>query len=195
MNKRKHEHRSETGIHVAFSGLRAVLGRVVGRIVKPQDVDDILQETFIRAYVASQKTEIRHPRAFMLRTARNLALNQVTSVYYTRTQQTEDIASSSVYPTTETLESEFETEERFLGFCRAVRALPEQCRRVFILKKVYGLSQREIAQHLDIAQSTVEKHVAKGVLMCMQSMKQQGHDLDTADGKAASERKPRAANG
>lgn len=162
----------------AFLEYREMLSRLVGRIVRWHQVDDILQETFIRTYVASQKTEIRHPRAFMLRTARNLALNEVTSAHETRTQQAEEFSHPSVYLTTETLESELESQERFLAFCRAVRSLPGQCRRVFVLKKVYGLSQREIARYLDIAESTVEKHVAKGVLACAQSMKAQGYSVD-----------------
>ncbi len=179
------------GLLSAFLDFRDVLGRLIGRIVRAQDVDDILQETFIRTYVASQKTQIRHPRAFMLRTARNLALNQVTSAHHTRLHQTEDFSPSSVNGVTETLESELESEERFLGFCRAVRQLPVQCRRVFVLKKVYGLSQRDIAQHLGIAESTVEKHVAKGLLACLQSMQAQGHAVGAGDEAGGSDLKER----
>jgi RNA polymerase sigma-70 factor (ECF subfamily) len=47
-----------------------------------------------------------------------------------------------------------------------VAQLPLQCRRAFLLKKVYGLSQKEIAGYLGISESTVEKHVAKGLLHC-----------------------------
>lgn len=171
------------GLLPAFLDCRDVLARLVGRIVRPCDVDDVLQETFIRTYVASQTSEIRHPRAFMLKTARNLALNQSTSAHSTRTVATEDLGAPAVYALkTETLESQFESRERFLAFCRAVRSLPEQCRRVFILKKVYGLSQREIAQYLEISESTVEKHVAKGLLMCMESMRDMGFDGGFGDG-------------
>lgn len=163
-----------------------MLRRLVGRIVNPHDVDDILQETFIRTYAASEKTEIRHPRSFMLRTARNLALNHVTSAYSKRTQM-EDFSSIEVYGSEESLESQFESKERFLGFCRAVRDLPAQCRRVFVLKKVYGLSQEEIAAYLGISPSTVEKHVAKGLLLCKESMHAMGHAVGEAS-KASVER-------
>lgn len=180
-------------LSAAFSRCRRLLSRAVGQIVRPQDVDDILQETFIRAYVASQTTEIRHPVSFMLKTARNLALNQATSAYSTRVQHTEDFAESMVY-TTEGLDSQVEAREKFLGFCRAVRQLPVQCRRVFVLKKVYGLSQKEIAEYLGISESTVEKHVAAGLLMCMRSMRAMGYSIGEHDGPEAKRRRQKATH-
>lgn len=173
------------GLLSAFLECRDLLGRIVRRLVRTDDVDDILQETFIRAYVAAKKTEIRHPRAFMLKTARNVAMNQLLSAENQRTRTIADFADSPVYLGTDTLESEFESKERFLGFCRAVRALPVQCRRAFVLKKVYGMSQQEIAEYLGISESTVEKHVAKGLLLCARSMRDAGHAPDGESPRAA----------
>ena len=83
----------------------------------------------------------------------------------------EDLSLPEVYQlTTESPESELDSNQRFVTFCRAVGGLPEQCRRAFILKKVYGLSQQEIADRLGITQSTVEKHIAKGLMMCREYM-------------------------
>lgn len=186
---------SETASLVsAFLGFRRFLRRFVGRIVKPHDIDDILQETFIRAYAASEKTEILHPRSFMLKTARNLALNHVTSAYNKRTQM-EDYSSAEVYSIEESVESQFESRERFLGFCRAVRDLPAQCRRVFVLKKVYGLSQQEIADYLGISPSTVEKHVAKGLLMCRESMQAMGYATGDASNAVTERAEKGSSNG
>lgn len=173
----------------AFLECRNGLKRLVARIVNPHDVDDILQETFIRACAAAEKTTIRHPRSFMLKTAQNLALNHVTSAYQRRTQ-IEDFTCSDVSPLTEPLESEMESKERFLGFCRAVRALPPQCRRVFVLRKVYGLTQQEIAESLDISESTVEKHIAKGLLMCKGLMRDMGHLDDESSAEDRAETRP-----
>ncbi len=45
----------------------------------------------------------------------------------------------------------------------AIDELTPRVREVFELRKVYGLKQREIAERLGISQSTVEKHIAKGL--------------------------------
>ena len=63
------------------------------------------------------------------------------------------------------------SDDEFAKFCEAVRFLPEQCRRAFVLRKVYGFSQREIAEVMSIAESTVEKHIALGVKRTMLRMK------------------------
>ena len=41
--------------------------------------------------------------------------------------------------------------------------LPIKCRKVFVLRKVYGYSQAEIAKKLGISLSTVETHITKGM--------------------------------
>ena len=64
------------------------------------------------------------------------------------------------------LEKNVESKERFIHFCRATDTLSADVKRVFLLKKVYGMRQKEIAELVGLSESTVEKHVAKGLLMC-----------------------------
>lgn len=54
-----------------------------------------------------------------------------------------------------------------------VAALPTQCRRVFTLRKVYGLSPREIADRLGLSVSTVEKHLVKAVRLCSEGLQRE----------------------
>jgi len=151
----------------AFLRFRSRLARTVARIVQPDDIEDIVQETFLRCYRATAKTTVRHPRSFMLTTARNLALNHVARADNRLTGKVDSFDDSAVplYQEAPT-ESDPEVHERFLMLCRAVRSLPVQCRRAFVLKKVYGLSRKEIATYMDLSESTVQKHIAKGMVMC-----------------------------
>lgn len=157
---------------------RPLLFRVIGRIVRPNEIEDIVQETFVLSYAAARNQKIANPRAFMLRTARNIALNHVGSAERRLHCSLEDLDNEELWTqTATTIESQFQSDERFLAFCRGVAELPVSCRRVFILKKVYGLSQKEIASYLGLSASTVEKHVAKGMLMTARYMTNKGHPV------------------
>lgn len=158
-----------------FMRFRVQLGRVVGRIVQPHDIEDIVQETFVRCYEATRTTPIRHPRSFLVTTARNLAINHVVRADNKRTDRVAPFDESAVPSYVPPLERGAESEEQFLLLCRAVSKLPVQCRRAFILKKIYGLSRKEIASYMGISESTVQKHVAKGLLLCSEYLERAGY--------------------
>jgi RNA polymerase sigma-70 factor (ECF subfamily) len=155
-------------IYMAFRG---VMGRAVRRIVPNRDVEDILQEAFVRSYEAQRRTPILDARAFLLRTATNLALNHVARAGYRTTGSFDELdAERAADQETQPPDVQVDADRRFMSFCRAVGSLPEQCRRVFVMKKIYGMSQEQIAAELGIAQSTVEKHIARGLLLCREAM-------------------------
>ena len=159
----------------AFMGCRAALAKAVGRIVRWHDIDDILQDAYVRSFEAANRQEISNPRAFLLRTATNLALNHVSRAGYKRTAAMEDSPDSDVYlDEGASPQEQLDAERQFLAFCRAVGGLPEHSRRAFVLMKVYGLSQQEVAARLGISESTVEKHVAKGLATCRAYMESSG---------------------
>jgi RNA polymerase sigma factor (sigma-70 family) len=153
-------------IYDEFMRCRCYLGLVISRIVRGRDVEDIVQETFLRAYEASGNHRIRHPRAFLVKTARNLALNNISKMA-NRDEVKVDISEApSVYLETGSAENSAELEQRLAIFCKAVQRMPKQARRAFILKKVYGLNRRDIALEMGLSESTVKKHIAKGMVVC-----------------------------
>ncbi|MEJ0039194.1 MAG: RNA polymerase sigma factor [Gammaproteobacteria bacterium] len=149
---------------------RPVLTRLVARFVRPHEIEDIVQETFVRSYVAASKETIRNPRAFILQTARNLVLDHLKSAQKRLSCSLEDLVDLEAMAQPGSTEGEYEWQEKFVFFCEAVGELPLQCRRIFILKKVYGLTHDEIAGYLEISESTVNKHIVKGMVMVVQRM-------------------------
>jgi RNA polymerase sigma factor (sigma-70 family) len=176
MNKRP-----QNGVESMYLACRGMLARAVRGIVNRHDVEDVLQEAFVRSFEAEGSRTIHDARAFLLRTARNVALDHVSSASYRRTGSLHALDEDHFIDQAAPVEAQVDSEQRFLAFCEAVGSLPEQCRRVFVLRKVYGLSQVEIAQRLGIAESTVEKHIAKGLLLCSQRMR---HGAPPAASKA-----------
>lgn len=168
----------------SFLGNKPLLCRIVGRIVRPDDIEDIVQETFLHSFTASNRQQIENPKAFMAKTARNLALNHVGRAEQRLNQSIEELVGleGEFEELTPSLESQHQSAEEFMVFCRAVAELPLVCRKVFILKKVYGLGQKEIARYLGISESTVEKHVAKGLLLAADYMGKHGYRKDSGAG-------------
>jgi len=164
----------------SFFSCKPLLSRVIGRIVRPNEIEDIVQETFVLSYAAARHQNIANPRAFMLRTARNIALNHVGAAGQRLHCSLEDLHDDELISHVSNVEAQVQSDERFLMFCRAVAELPVGCRRVFILKKVYGLSQQEIADYLGLSPSTVEKHVSRGMLMTARYMQSKGFGIGAA---------------
>ena len=164
-------------IRDVFLSMRLEVARVVSRIVAPHEVEDIVQETYVRLCQVARPEHIQHPKSYMFRTARNLALDSVkradNRLREPWSERSEEGLGNAGAGFDEVLQQAASSEE-FGRFCEAVELLPVQARRVFVLKKVYGYSQREIADELGLAQSTVEKHVALAVRRCAQYMSEQG---------------------
>ena len=166
------------GMYRVFLSLRAVIARSVMGIVPPKEVEDIVQETYVRACQVERKTTINTPRSFLLKTARNLALDHVkraesrlaVSLGDDEPSALDTIAGRDVRAD-ETFEDVASNEE-FALFCEAVRHLPVQCRRAFVLKKVYGYSRREIAQLMGLTENTVQTQIARGMKRCTYFMEQ-----------------------
>lgn len=145
---------------------------LISRMVKHDDIDDIVQETFIRSYEANLKQEIKYAKSYMLQTAKNIAFNHNSKWDNKFNDSLEGFIEPPKGLSSNNFEEDFESKERFLSFCKATDQLSGSVRKCFILKKVYGLSQKEIAQYLQLSESTVEKHVAKGLLKSIQYMEQ-----------------------
>ncbi|WP_057831199.1 RNA polymerase sigma factor [Colwellia sp. TT2012] len=172
-----------------FISTRKHISFLISHIVKPDDIDDIVQETFVKTYEADLKQEIKYVRSYMLKTAKNLALNHVAKWDNKYKDSLEDFTEPPVQLTSTKVEDDYESKEQFLFFCRATEQLSGSVRKCFILKKVYGLSQKEIASYLKLSESTVEKHIAQGLLKSARFMERMnhphGHSLSAKDKKVA----------
>ena len=163
-------------IRDVFLSIRLGIARAVSKIVPPHEVEDIVQETYVRLCQVGAPEQIHHPKSYLYRTARNLALDSLKRAENRVTEHWDEDVHAGHDSTWAGLDETYEqvaSSEEFGHFCEAVRRLPVQARRVFVLKKVYGYSQREIASELGLAESTVEKHVALAVRRCAVYMQEQ----------------------
>lgn len=158
--------KKESGIVDTFLNYESAIKRFLGRILyRPEDVDEIAQETFLKAYSAKHKSEIQSPKAYLFRVAKNIALRELTRKSAKMTDYLEDALAKDdgVICGLDSLEDELMAEQKISDYCSAVVNMPPQCRKVFLMRKVHAKSHKEIATRLNISTSAVEKHIANGV--------------------------------
>jgi len=167
------------GLLEVYERARRHIAAAIRSLVRPADVEDILQEAFLRCYESKDETTITHHQSYLYRTAINLAINHSTRAENRLTTSLEALDATIQLSGELDVEAQSISRERLALYCGIVSELPSQCRRAFILKKVYGLSQRDIAKFLNISENTVEKHIAKGILVCTRKM----NEIDEADSR------------
>ena len=138
------------------------------------DVDDLVQDCFARIMRARNTGTVRSPKPLLFAIARNAVRDFITRK-----------TRAELIPITET--DEFAVLEEGSDVvelvCRkqeiallteAIHSLPERCREVLLLRKIKGLSQKEIAELLGIAEHTVEALAAKGTRRCADFLRARG---------------------
>ncbi|MFA7555267.1 MAG: RNA polymerase sigma factor [Spongiibacteraceae bacterium] len=129
-----------------------------------EDVEDVLQEAYIRASRADKKTVIRSPKSFLYKVAKNLALSEVTKKSRQIINCVDEFSKLDVVDSKSNIEEGLQEQQELDAFYQSViEVLPPQCRRVFLMRKAFGFSHKEISRQLNISISTVEKHLIKGV--------------------------------
>ncbi len=154
---------THTSWHPIFVVARDSMVRMLARIVPPKEIEDIVQETYVRICQMDKREPVEQPKSFLMKTARNLAYDHLKK---SETRLADGVETDCDFDVDALLHDEvFESiasNQEFAHFCEAVRQLPVQCRRVFVLRKVYGYSQKEIATERKLRESTIEKHIAVG---------------------------------
>jgi RNA polymerase sigma factor (sigma-70 family) len=156
-------------------GHRAALQKYLRKFTAgSEDVEDLVQEAYVRVCAMSPAQVVDSPRALLFRIARNLAVDRARQRVTHATDDVADFEPLNVSSEEAEPDEQVDLRRRFESFCVAVDSLPPLCRRVFVLRKVYQLSHAEIAQVLGLSHSTIEKHVAKGLLRCRDRLRSLG---------------------
>ena len=135
----------------------------------PQDAEDILQETFIKAYKYIHSFDGRSSvSTWLYRIATNEALMSLRkkrpdtisidmpSIFESGPQEPLQIIDWCCLP-----EDEYLTAEGRLRLDQAAERLPESLRIVFVLRDIEGLSTRETADVLNISEMAVKTRLSR----------------------------------
>lgn len=149
--------------------LRGYLGRFFKDVA---DVEDVIQETYARLLSLNESAAmaVRNWHAFLFTSARNVSLDRIRKARVVSLDALAEMGGTDVLDQAPTADEALNTRQEVALLLESIASLPDRCREALTLRKLYGLSQREIAERLSISESTVEKHVAYGVRLCAERM-------------------------
>lgn len=141
-----------------------LVGYLRRRTRSAEDAEDIAQESLMRLMRYRESDVAVSWRALLYRIAINVSNDHARSAMHHGNGKhvpIEDCELADAGP----LPEERALRQQQLALLRqAVLALPPKCRRVYLLKRKYGLSRMQIAQRCGISVKMVEKHLATALL-------------------------------
>jgi RNA polymerase sigma-70 factor (ECF subfamily) len=158
-------------VHPHRGALRAYLLRSFPGV---RDVDDVVQDSFLRIWTARASRQIGCARAFLFKIARHRALDLLRHDCASPIIAVRDLAALSVAGDGRSPADALTTAEKIELVAEAIADLPDRCREIVVLRKLHGRSQREVATQLGISERTVEVQVARGVRRCGQNLRRLG---------------------
>jgi RNA polymerase sigma factor (sigma-70 family) len=149
-------------------GVRALreVRRFIGCLIhRSFDIADLSHGALMRACTAERNMPLEKPRAVL----RRIANYQAVSRLERKAQQIAeymDVSSESKVVEKSPVDTEIGVREMLGVHCAAVAGLIPQCRHVYLLRKVHGLSHKDIAAQLRITRRTVHEHLIRAIRHC-----------------------------
>lgn len=158
-------------VHPHERSLRAYL-RDVFPVVR--DVDDVVQESFLRTWRTRGSQPIRSGRAFLFQVARRVALDLVRRDRCAPFQPVTDLTALPVLEGAPNGAEAAGVQEKLHLVADAIEALPSRCRQVVILRKLQGVPQKEVAARLGLSEKTVEAQLSRGLVRLEEYLRRRG---------------------
>lgn len=152
-----------------------------GRVCDGDAVDDIVQQAFLRAIKARDQGVHHALKAILFNTARNLAVDYLRKKRIPEGESSKKLESSNVIQFSESIPEVVSRNEEYVILNRASASLPEKCREIIAMRRVYGRSQMEIADALGISRNTVSAQLTIGLRKCSEYFErydEEGEDVD-----------------
>ena len=152
---------SDPAFEAIVERYRRALMRYVSRLLPPERAEDVVQQSFVKAYEAMHKGSAElNLRPWLYRIAHNGALNAL------RDRGAGHVELSDTIDGVERPDQAFERKHGLRELVVSVQALPERQRSAILLREMEGRSYEEIATALGVSDGAVRQllHRARNAL-------------------------------
>lgn len=127
------------------------------------DLDDIVQESYAILAERERIDDILNPRAYLFQVAHSLVVRNIRRARIVPILAVEDLGQVDWADDAATPEQSAMAHDDLREVAEVIASMPGQTREAFVLRRIRGLSQREIASQMGLSENTVEKHIVRGI--------------------------------
>jgi len=128
----------------------------------PDDLADLRQDIYVRVFEAAKEQIPRPARPFVFAIARNLLIDRYRRARIVPIDGAADLDNFEIASDEPGPDRTAAARDELRRVQAALDQLPPRCRQALILRQVEGLSRREIAVRMGIAEKTVKNHLNDG---------------------------------
>lgn len=144
----------------------AELRRTLRRRAPPGfEIDDIVQDIYARLAGLASVDHIHNPRNYMFRMASGVMTDYARHQKVVPIHGMDDLEATGAVSSDPSPESVVLYRDQLRHLRDALSRLPPRIAEVFSLRRMEGLSQREVSARLGVPESTIEKRMARGVYL------------------------------
>ncbi|MBN9320343.1 MAG: RNA polymerase subunit sigma-24 [Caulobacterales bacterium 68-7] len=136
----------------------------------PDEVDDVVQETYCRLAALPRVDHIANGRAYFFQSARNVAAERARRARVVRLDWLTEIELERIVDSEPIADRVLAGRQELRRIERLIEALPERCKEIFRLRRIQGISQKEIAQRLNVTENVVETQATRGLQLILAAL-------------------------
>jgi RNA polymerase sigma factor (sigma-70 family) len=149
--------------------LEGALMQFLNRCLRnPSDAADLRQDVYVRVYETATKKFPDPVRPFVMTMARNLVIDRIRHKQVVSIEAVADLEQMGFVSDDPGPERAAVAHSELGRLRRALDRLPQRCREAMILRKIEGLSRREIAARMSISEAVVAEHLAAGMRVILE---------------------------
>jgi RNA polymerase sigma factor (sigma-70 family) len=138
--------------------------------VPEQEISDIVQDAYLKISNLDSVAHIHNSRGYFFATARTMLLDKIRRERIVRIDSMTEMEALTLADEDPGPERRVSARLELERVRRLIEGLPDRCREIFELRRVQGVSQREIAERMGLPEHTIEQQACRGLKLILKAI-------------------------
>lgn len=155
-------------VRILYENHASELDAFARRRVGVDDSRDVVHDAYLRLINYTDQSTLENPRAYLYRVTTNAANDHAAKIKVQDEWTEPDVDPDTLHAPSPGPEAAANARNTLQLCLVALAELPEIYRHVFLLHRVDGMAQGDVATALGIPKRTVERYIAKALAHCLE---------------------------